>query len=717
SPPLAQRRTSRLHLHNGAATSLAAGSCGPNGFAGVGPGAGGLAGLDLHSLAPSLLTLPPGMLGPAQAPGGLGAGGLGAAGLQGLPGLTGPLAGLAGLPGMAGLALPLGGAYDLGGGQPAAAAAAPGGPRVSSGGAGQQAGGGQGGYGAAPLDSPLHVLGDAVLSAKKEGEREGPAGGAIPGSGSRRKRERPRPDCLQLPASGQSGLQQSEGTTPKSPFEDGLVALHEVATSPHPFGPPGVIDLSSRQAEEQGQAGQVKTGEDRRRKPRLLLDVGDGGREGGLCSAGGLDSLGLLGLTLGGLGSGGAHGGAHGLQGFTPLGLNSAHGLAPHNMFGLASPPNMQASHYLCSPRVEPALQGPPQGIQHLGVHRLETFLLPPGHPPISGPIHSRAAANAVSLLARGTEPSPPTALLHTPSPNSCLNHSSPTDLTAQPPVKILASEQPEVDAQLLQSAAERLEAKLGKGDPVVGKAWLAVARMWHSLGQQQQQQQQGGGEGGGGMLQAALRAGECLRRVREAAAAASRQLQCSHSCGQPLDSLRERLDQLVDAANSQAAAATATAARAREAAGEGGGSRGPSEGMAKRSYRRGSASSKSRDSCRGSSSRGVVMATAKEGQEGCAPAVQLGVEARQLKLEAAPSLPELHSELSFMQMARPPLPSLMAGGAAAAGGGWPGPTAAREAAKAGSGSGSPPAEGRLVPLKASNDRSVGMAGATTDVR
>ncbi|GFH25360.1 hypothetical protein HaLaN_23306 [Haematococcus lacustris] len=140
SPPLAQRRTTRLHLHNGAATSLAAGTCGLNGFAGVGPGAGGLAGLDLHSLAPSLLTLPP-----------------------------------------------------------------------------------------APLDSPLHVLGDAVLSAKKEGEREGPAGGAIPGSGSRRKRERPRPDCLQLPTSGQSGLQQSEGTTPKSPFEDGLVALHEAS--------------------------------------------------------------------------------------------------------------------------------------------------------------------------------------------------------------------------------------------------------------------------------------------------------------------------------------------------------------------------------------------------------------------------------------------------------------------------------------------------------
>ncbi|KAL6756839.1 hypothetical protein V8C86DRAFT_2641907, partial [Haematococcus lacustris] len=93
-----------------------------------------------------------------------------------------------------------------------------------------------------------------------------------------------------------------------------------------------------------------------------------------------------------------------------------------------------------------------------------------------------------------------------------------------------------------------------------------------------------------------------------------------------------------------------------------------------------------------GQQQQGCGDGEGKEGNEGSA--VQLGVEARQLKLEAAPSLPELHSELSFMQMARPPLPSLMAGGAAAAGGGRPGPTAAREAAKAGSGPGPPPAEG-----------------------
>lgn len=105
------------------------------------------------------------------------------------------------------------------------------------------------------LDSPLHVLGDAVLGAEK-------------GGSGRRKPKRDR-SFVQVPGGtvnvggglhvgGSSHLDVSGAITPKSPYEDSLAALHEIATSPNPYAVNGIIDVT-----------------DRRRRPRLLLDVSD----------------------------------------------------------------------------------------------------------------------------------------------------------------------------------------------------------------------------------------------------------------------------------------------------------------------------------------------------------------------------------------------------------------------------------------------------------
>jgi hypothetical protein len=103
----------------------------------------------------------------------------------------------------------------------------------------------------------------------------------------------------QVPEKSHLGL---AGNDPKSPFEDGLVALHEVATSPNPMAITGVIDLTRD-----------------RRKPRLMLDV----------DRHELDPSG----------------------GHNMMGLTSVTGLLPSNMFNPLSPgvsrPNAAASAQL----------------------------------------------------------------------------------------------------------------------------------------------------------------------------------------------------------------------------------------------------------------------------------------------------------------------------------------------------------------------------------
>lgn len=112
--------------------------------------------------------------------------------------------------------------------------------------------------------------------------------------GSKRK----RPNSIQVPErTAAAAAARGDGLTPKSPYEDSLAALHEIATSPSTFAPPASDAKPSRESD--------KDGNKRKGRPSLLIDVGGhqgaGSDEGSApTSTGGLTSLGTpLSLLLG----------------------------------------------------------------------------------------------------------------------------------------------------------------------------------------------------------------------------------------------------------------------------------------------------------------------------------------------------------------------------------------------------------------------------------
>lgn len=90
--------------------------------------------------------------------------------------------------------------------------------------------------------------------------------------------KRKRPTSIAVPDRG-GGLGGVEGITPKSPYEDSLAALHEIATSPSTF------ELTSVREQREANGSLGSGGKGGRARPRLHVDVpGVGDLVGGLNS-------------------------------------------------------------------------------------------------------------------------------------------------------------------------------------------------------------------------------------------------------------------------------------------------------------------------------------------------------------------------------------------------------------------------------------------------
>lgn len=81
--------------------------------------------------------------------------------------------------------------------------------------------------------------------------------------------------------------------TPKSPFQDSLAALHEIATSPSMFGSHGLLDAGGPHAHREGSAASGPGGGHGggRSRPQLVVDVLGGNSQDS--QRGGLPSLGM----------------------------------------------------------------------------------------------------------------------------------------------------------------------------------------------------------------------------------------------------------------------------------------------------------------------------------------------------------------------------------------------------------------------------------------
>ncbi|KAF5833881.1 HB1, ASXL, restriction endonuclease HTH domain-containing protein [Dunaliella salina] len=251
-------------------------------------------------------------------------------------------------------------------------------------GMGDESGGGRG-----ELESPLHMLGDAALNTFGR-----PGGGpARLNVNGKRPRKRPAGLGIQVPESSANGRFQDGTSTPKSPFEDSLAALHEIATSPLPYA-----------ASNGAQSDPL----DRRCRPRLGAESG---RVQDLPSA----------------------------PAWRQGGVST--------MKGLIS--------------IMPLQWHPDEQLQGAGQAGDDT-----------------------------------------------------------------------AEAACMQIVAERLEARLGRKNPQVGKAWIVVARMHHCLGEQR---------GDATMMQRALQA---VKHAQEVCSEAARALGTTSQCDAHFATLREALSQ-----------------------------------------------------------------------------------------------------------------------------------------------------------------------------
>ncbi|GLC41229.1 hypothetical protein PLESTB_001524600 [Pleodorina starrii] len=157
-------------------------------------------------------------------------------------------------------------------GYPPQPAASPG-PSVGRRSGRMRSGGGAGGAAEAGLPqdeclSPLHMLGEAAAS-ESVGDMAAEPHGAPPA-------KRKRPSSITVPdRGGGGGLGGVEGATPKSPYEDSLAALHEIATSPSTF------DLTSHREAQQQQQQQQRDREAAARGGGLQVGEGSGGSGAG----------------------------------------------------------------------------------------------------------------------------------------------------------------------------------------------------------------------------------------------------------------------------------------------------------------------------------------------------------------------------------------------------------------------------------------------------
>ncbi|KAG1676555.1 hypothetical protein FOA52_000098 [Chlamydomonas sp. UWO 241] len=381
-----------------------------------------------------------------------------------------------------------------------------------------------------PLDSPLKLLGEVaeltkelssptIAAAVRDGSVLGSVGhSGADGSGGSLRRNR-RPAHIQVP-NLEGGM--VDASAPKSPYEDSLAALHEIATSPQTYAGGGLIDNESL----------------RRRRRASTHDGGpDSSGSGGLPphkrhhGGGGGQHAGGGGGHSGGHHSGG-HGNHHGLVhhhqsphgGLLPemlldSGLDSSRvplisfgGLtSPAGMLGLDSPsglltgdttPGMLAA--ALSSAGLGALVSPSALLHGLGM------LGGLGMHPLGMHLSARSMQPSLPIAGLGL---PVNFAQHSTQPHHGHHHSAGPSHGHSGHGGILrpgpAPASPLSEIGRVRSVVEKLEARMGDANPQVGKAWLSLARMYQHVGAR-------------GFADAVPQAADALTRARAVARRAS---------------------------------------------------------------------------------------------------------------------------------------------------------------------------------------------------
>ncbi|KAG2448873.1 hypothetical protein HYH02_006222 [Chlamydomonas schloesseri] len=443
-----------------------------------------------------------------------------------------------------------------------------GGARSRSGGGGIV---GDGGLAQDECLSPLHMLGEAAMS-ESQGDMPRAGGMSVDQPPSKRK----RPTSIAVPERG-GGLGGVEGITPKSPYEDSLAALHEIATSPSTF------ELTSVREQRDATSGLGSGGKGGRARPRLHVDVpGTGDLVGGLNSR------------------------RDGTPGASLLTDNlMLHGETTPAILVQASPvttaDGQQAMVYRQAPvmvTLPPALASPSAaGMGQLDSQPLVHVQLPnhipaelmhmltpgghqqltPGRQPsltglgggagprggvlkVEGPTSSRAPGRRVSFSGQVGILGPPSAGPPMLQPLQPLQPPSLT-LPSQPPPSTSGAsggqqvwpprltpaqvESELVEIKRVQTVVERLESKLGNTHPQVGKAWLALARMYQHVAEAER-------NNGVNCASSMTKATEALRRAWAVCRG------CAESCGASIG-CDEAFEYLTSSCSNAAAAAAAS--------------------------------------------------------------------------------------------------------------------------------------------------------------
>ncbi|GIL71918.1 hypothetical protein Vretimale_607 [Volvox reticuliferus] len=451
-------------------------------------------------------------------------------------------------------------------------------PAVSPGTGGGRRGGRfrSGGGGAAsepplPQDeclSPLHMLGEAAAS-ESIGELVAEQSGTPPA-------KRRRPSCITVPDRG-GGV---EGATPKSPYEDSLAALHEIATSPSTF------DLTSHRESQQrdreagrggfhaGEGPSGGGGKVGRMRPRLHVDVPSHGPDL-ISGPGSRRDGGTPGTTL--LTDNPM------LQGeTTPAILLQASPVTTANgqqaMMLRQAPVLVTLPPALASPSVATAGQLDTPALLHVQLpggapsELMQTTLITPtgqqltpfrphaggngqsgrgGLKVDTGPASSRPVGRRVSFSGQVGILGPPSGVgvsLHqalqppgqVPAPSGAAANGSgqitatPGGQTWPPKLTPVQVEHEFKEITRVQTVVERLESKLGNTHPQVGKAWLSLSRMYQHLAEAQRNI-------GGCCMSSRAKSVEALKRARTVCRAVAESCGTSLLCEVAFDYLTAR--------------------------------------------------------------------------------------------------------------------------------------------------------------------------------
>ncbi|GAX82406.1 hypothetical protein CEUSTIGMA_g9834.t1 [Chlamydomonas eustigma] len=309
------------------------------------------------------------------------------------------------------------------------------------------------------LESPLDLLSDVARAVSGQGDDDefGGSGKRVSTAGSSRRKR--RPSGLLIEGFG------GESSGPRSPFDDSLAALHEIATSPLSYAllesAPLISQGKYQQHGQHGQHGQHRSEVNHKLGSGLTAYQQQQQNHSSLLMQSGMGSP-YLNAQDGGnsmLLQSGASSGRDAMMGMFGMSSPNLFDSLTPGLFNLPIPDSLPSS----TPDMINA------ALQHAGLGSL----ISPG-PSSYG---SRRMDGMFS-----TQLPPPPSLVLQPRNGSSLGASVISQ--GQPST---SSDDP-VHAQLMdigkvRAVVERLEARMGRNNPQVGKAWVSLARMYQHVG------------------------------------------------------------------------------------------------------------------------------------------------------------------------------------------------------------------------------------------